>query len=59
MSSANLCDIEKGRKGLSLQKAAEIATILGYSPATLVAIAIEDQLDEAGLEFELTLKPAV
>lgn len=58
LSPANLCDIEKGRKGVSAEKAYEIARILGYSPAVLVKIALEEQLEASGLKYEIELKPA-
>jgi transcriptional regulator with XRE-family HTH domain len=58
MSAANLCDVEKGRKGMSPLKAQEIAKILGYSPTVLVRLAIEDQLDAAGLSYSVEVKHA-
>lgn len=58
LSAANLCDIEKGRKGVSPEKAHEIAKILGYSPAVLVRIAIQDQLESSGLKYQVEVKPA-
>ena len=51
ISAANLCDIEKGRKGLSLAKAEEVAERIGYSPITLVQLLIQDQLRENGLGY--------
>lgn len=59
MSRANLCDIEKGRKGVSPEKAAKIAEIVGYSVHVLVEMAIEEQLEASGLRFSVSLKPAV
>jgi len=59
LSPANVCDIEKGRKGVSPERAAEIAKILGYSPTVLVRLAIEEQLLAAGLKYDVELKPAV
>jgi transcriptional regulator with XRE-family HTH domain len=58
MSPANLCDIEKGRKGVSPEKAEEIAKILGYSKTVLVKIALEEQLRSAGLRYHIEIKPA-
>lgn len=58
MSSANLCDIEKGRKGVSPQKAAEIAKIIGYSPTVLIELALKEQLKDAGLSYEVTITPS-
>lgn len=58
MLPANLCDIEKGRKGVSPEKAARIAKILGYSETVLVKIALQEQLNAAGLKYKIEVKPA-
>ncbi|MCM0604587.1 MAG: helix-turn-helix transcriptional regulator [Xanthomonadaceae bacterium] len=58
ISAANLCDIEKGRKGVSPEKAEQIALILGSSPTFLVKLAIEEQLQAAGLKYEIEVKAA-
>ncbi len=58
VSRANLCDIEMGRKGVSPEKAAEIADAVGYSVNVLVEMAVEEQLAAAGLKFSVSLKPA-
>lgn len=47
-SVANLCDIEKGRKGVSPEKAEQIAKAIGVPPALLVRLAIEESLRGAG-----------
>ena len=57
LSRANLCDIEKGRKGVSAERAAEIAKLLGYSVNVLVEMALEEQLANSGLDFKVTVKP--
>lgn len=57
ISPANLCDIEKERKGVSLEKAEEIAEIIGYSPTVLIGLAFNEQLRDAGLEYEVEVKP--
>ena len=57
LSPANICDIEKGRKGVSAERAEEIALILDYSPTVLVRLAIEGQLHAAGLKYKVELKP--
>jgi transcriptional regulator with XRE-family HTH domain len=59
MSPANLCDIEKGRKGVSPEKAEEIAQALGYSTTVLVRMALAEQLESAGLKYVVEIKPAV
>ena len=58
ISRANLCDIEMGRKGVSPEKAAAMAKTLGYSINVLVEMAVEEQLQAAGLKFNVSLKPA-
>jgi transcriptional regulator with XRE-family HTH domain len=58
ISRANLCDIEMGRKGVSPEKAAEIAKVLGYSAKLLVEMSIEESLAAAGLKYSVSLKPA-
>ncbi|MCZ2142015.1 MAG: helix-turn-helix domain-containing protein [Ignavibacteriales bacterium] len=59
MSRANLCDIEMGRKGVSPEKAAEIAKTLGYSINVLVEMAIEEQLAAGGLKYTVTLRAVI
>lgn len=56
ISSANLCDIEKGRKGVSIEKAVEIAKIIGYSPTMLVQFALQEQVESSGLNLTVELK---
>ena len=58
MSVANLCDIEKGRKGVSPEKAEQIAKAIGVPPALLVRLAIEESLRAAGLKYRVDVKPA-
>ena len=56
ISAQNLCDIEKGRKGISIDKAHEIATIIGYSAPVLIKMVIDEQIKEAGLKYRVELK---
>jgi transcriptional regulator with XRE-family HTH domain len=58
MSVANLCDIEKGRKGVSFEKAESIAKAIGVPPALLVRLSIEENLRSAGLKYKVEIKPA-
>ncbi len=58
MSVANLCDIEKGRKGVSPEKAEQIAKAIGVPPALLIRLAIEENLRAAGLKYSVEVKPA-
>jgi transcriptional regulator with XRE-family HTH domain len=55
MSPANLCDIEKGRTGVSSAKAHQIAKKIGYSAKVLIELALQQQLRSAGLKYRVTL----
>ncbi len=57
VSVANLCDIEKGRKGVSPEKAEQIAKALRVPPALLVRLSIEESLRAAGLSYSVDVKP--
>ena len=58
ISRSNLCDIEKKRKGVSPERAAKFAKILGYSVNILIEMAIEEQLALIGLKYKVILEPA-
>ncbi len=58
ISPANLCDIEKGRKSISPEKAHETALKIGYSPAVLVRMALEEQLASQGLKYRIEVRTA-
>jgi plasmid maintenance system antidote protein VapI len=56
ISKANLCDIEKGRKFLTPERAAKFAKILGYSPGLFVRLTLQDQINKAGLKLNIILE---
>ena len=58
MSVANLCDIEKGRKGVSPEKAEQIAKAIGVPAELLIRLSIEESLRAAGLKYSVQIKPA-
>ncbi len=58
ISRAQVCDIEKGRRLVSPERAAVFAKVLGYSVEQFVSVALEDQLRQAGLKFTVDLKAA-
>jgi transcriptional regulator with XRE-family HTH domain len=58
MSVANLCDIEKGRKGVSPEKAEQIAKAIGVPAGLLIRLSIEENLRAAGLKYTVEIKPA-
>ncbi len=41
ISRSHLCDIEKGRKNLSLRRAAQFARVLGYSERQFARLALQ------------------
>ena len=57
LSVSNLCDIEKGRKGVSPAKAEQIANALEVPPSLLVRLSIEESLRAAGLKYTVEIKP--
>jgi antitoxin HigA-1 len=58
ISRAHLCDIEKGRRTVRAERAAQFARVLGYSVNQFVATALEDQLRKAGLNVRVRLDAA-
>jgi transcriptional regulator with XRE-family HTH domain len=58
ISRAHLCDIEKGRRLVSAERAAKFAKALGYSVSSFVTAALEDQLRKAGLKMRVTIDAA-
>ncbi len=58
LSRANLCDIEKGRKQITPDRAAKIAARVGVPEAVLVQLAIQDSLRSAQLHYLVTLSAA-
>jgi transcriptional regulator with XRE-family HTH domain len=58
VSRSHLCDVEKGRKTVSPERAAHWAKILGYSESQFVRLAIQANLDASGLRYRVELKAA-
>ena len=58
ISSQYLCDVEHGRKTVSPKKAKEFALKLRYMPEQFVELAIQDMLDQEGIEMKVQLKAA-
>jgi transcriptional regulator with XRE-family HTH domain len=58
ISKSHLCDVEKGRKTVSPERAAKWARILGYPESVLVRLAIQGELDAAGLKYKVEIKAA-
>lgn len=58
ISRAHLCDIEKGRRTVTVERAAKFAKVMGYSVNQFVACALEDQLRKAGIKAKVHLDVA-
>jgi len=55
ISPSSLCDLEKGRKIPTLKRAAMIARQLGMLEAYWVNMAIQDQINEQGLDLKVSV----
>ena len=51
ISTAHLCDIEKGRRSVTAERAAIFAKRLGHPQAYWVKLAIQDQINRSGLKL--------
>ena len=58
VSKSHLCDVEKGRKTVSPERAAKWARVLGYPESVLVRLAIQGELDAAGLRYTVEIEGA-
>ena len=58
VTRSHICDIEKGRKLVSPERAARFAKVLGYSPEQFVRLALQDQIRSAGLNMEVKVEAA-
>jgi transcriptional regulator with XRE-family HTH domain len=58
ISPSHLCDIEKGRKVLSPERAARFAKILGRSPEQFVRLSLQELVNEAGLNMKINVDAA-
>jgi transcriptional regulator with XRE-family HTH domain len=58
ISKAHLCDIEKGRRLVSAERAAKFADALDYPREIFVSIALQEQLDRAKLKLKITVEAA-
>lgn len=53
ISKSHLCDIEKGRKNVSAERAYNFAIILGYSEKQFVKLALQGILDDSGIKLKI------
>ncbi len=58
ISASHLCDIEKGRKVVSPERAARFAKILGRSQQQFVRLALQALVNEAGLKMKVDVVAA-
>ena len=58
ISRSHLCDIEKGRKSVSPARAVKWARMLGYSEEQFVRLALQDLVEQAGLDMTVHIEAA-
>jgi len=58
VSRAYLCDIEKGRRSVSVERAAAWARKLGYLEAQYVTLALQGAVNAAGLKLLVSVGAA-
>jgi transcriptional regulator with XRE-family HTH domain len=58
VSRSHLCDIEHGRKSVSLTRAMRFAKVLGYPEDQFVRLALQAMVVEAGLELQVKIEAA-
>ena len=58
VSKSHLCDVEKGRKAVSPERAAKWARVLGYPESVLIRLAMQSELDAAGLKYRVEIEAA-
>lgn len=55
ISQASLCDLEKGRRIPTPERAAKIAKKLNEPPALWIQLALQDQLNELGIKLKVSV----
>ncbi len=56
ISKSHLCDIEKGRKAVSIERAVAFAKALKHCTVLFVELAIQDQINKAGLDYRVNIE---
>lgn len=51
VSKAHLSDVEHGRRAVSAERAAKWATALGYHAGQFVELALQEEVNSAGLKY--------
>jgi transcriptional regulator with XRE-family HTH domain len=55
ISPSHLCDIERGRKVISPERAAHFAKVLGMSPELFVSLSLQEIVNNLGLNLTVTV----
>jgi transcriptional regulator with XRE-family HTH domain len=58
VTKQHLSDVERGRRAVSVERAAAWARILGYHAGQFVTLALQAQVEAAGLRFRVSVEPA-
>lgn len=58
ITTAHLSQIERGHKFVSPERALAFAKKLGYPPKSFVSLALQDQLQRAGIKYKVVLEVA-
>jgi transcriptional regulator with XRE-family HTH domain len=58
VSKSHLCDVEKGRKTVSPERAAKWARLVRFPESALVRLALQAELDAAGLKYKVDIEAA-
>jgi transcriptional regulator with XRE-family HTH domain len=59
ITPSSLCDLEKGRRLPTLNRAARIAQLLGLNELVYMEAALQDQLDQVKPNCEVTIREKV
>ena len=51
----SICDVEKGRTLVSVEKATKFAKALGHNEKVFVRLALQDQVSKAGLDLKISV----
>jgi antitoxin HigA-1 len=58
ISKSHLCDIEKGRKAVSPERALKFAKELKYSAYVFVSLSLQEMLDRAKIKMKVKVEAA-
>lgn len=58
ISRSHLCDIEKGRRRISPDRAAHFAKLIGRNPQQLIRLSLQEMLNDSGLKYKVEVTAA-